>query len=500
MATATAKNNPNLPKKYGPFAWLQRRGFFLGWVFSLVAAVATFLRLRAYNDPPGLNGYFYLKQTKTLAESGTFYFGDHSLSFLPLVLLRWLTGSELLAFQTGIPLMLLAAGAGLCFLVERIPAHAAEKAITQLAILLALYSSSFFAEFALNFFKNLTAATLLVWCAGFLLGGRRRSAFVFFVLAFLTHKSVALVGGLFLAAWAAGQLWRLRRQRDWRVIGALAAAAAAALVFGLIFLFHFPKAQAFLEFARSTFSDPANRSRWWMHVFRVLPQRGAEAIAWAAFLAGALAGWRFLPTPARLIAATGLLLFLFAVHPFQTVGPATLGYRQLLLLPILLYPLGAFVLYFPARYRLAALLPLLAVFYFNFAPLGFKPNSVAKQIRPFSDLQAGVEKIPEVVRPEHHLTSHHGLEFYIDYKTNIRSRSFLAAEDFTGPKFRVVYMPRRLLRGGPARDEIDQANLLSLGKGYFLLSEEDWEEIDSQFDLPFSWKNLLGRRPAHVYE
>jgi hypothetical protein len=396
--------------------------------------------------------------------------------------------------------VLFAAGAGICYLVDRIPARAYEKTVAQVVILLALYSSSFFSEFALNFFKNLTAAALLIWCGGLLLGGRRRLAFGFFVLAFLTHKSVALVGAIFLLAWGLRQLRDLFVKRDFRILGVLAAAAMLALVFGLVFLFHFPKAQAFLEYAGNTFAPPGTRLRWWGYVFRVLPQRGAEVAAWALFLAAFVGGRRFLPAPARLIADTAFLLFLFAVHPFQTVGPATLGYRQVLLLPILLYPLAAFVLYFPSRFRLAGLLPLAGALYFSFAPLGFKANAVAKQIRPFSDLRAGVEKIPEIVRPEDHLTSHHGLEFYIDYVTNIRSRSFLAAEGFTGSRYRVVYMPRWKLRGGPARDGLDQANLLDLGKGYMLMPEEDWDEIDSEYELPPSWKNLFGRRPAHVYE
>lgn len=472
----------------------------MGYLFGMAAAIATHLRLREFPDPPGLNGYFYLKQTKTLAESATFYFGDHSLSFLPLVLLRWLTGSELLAFQLGIPLALFAAAAGICYLVNQIPARALERAAAQVAILLVLYSSSFFAEFALNFFKNLTAAALLIWCAGFLLGGRRKLAFGFFVLAFLTHKSVALVGAIFLLVWGLRQARDLLLKRDFRILGPLAAAALIALIFGLIFLFHFPKAQAFLSYASNTFASPGTRWRWWGHVFRVLPQRGAEVVAWAVLLAAFAGGRRFLPAAARLVADTCFLLFLFAVHPFQTVGPATLGYRQVLLLPILLYPLAGFTLYFPSRWRLAGLLPLAGVLFFSFAPLGFKANAVAKQIRPFSDLKAGVEKIPEIVKPEDHLTSHHGLEFYIDYMTNIRSRSFLAAEGFAGLKYRVVYMPRWMLKGGPARDELDQASLLDLGKGYMLMTEEQWDEIDSQFDLPSSWKNLFGRRPAHVYE
>ncbi|HEY8269330.1 MAG TPA: hypothetical protein VIG33_00455, partial [Pseudobdellovibrionaceae bacterium] len=54
-------------------------------------------------------------------------------------------------------------------------------------------------------------------------------------------------------------------------------------------------------------------------------------------------------------------------------------------------------------------------------------------------LQEEILKINKFVKPEDHLTSHHGLEFFVDYTTDIRSRSFLS--DHAEKKaFRIAYI------------------------------------------------------------
>lgn len=484
--------------------WIQlrRRGFFLGFALALAASLLTYLRLREFPDPSGLNGYFYLKQIKTLASSGTFYFSDHSLAFLPLAALRWLTGSDLAAFQAGIGIALLALSFGACFFLSRIPGRPWEKEAVKAAVVAVLFSSSFFTEFSLNFFKNLVGAAFLVWCAACLLAGWRRRALLLFLLAFFTHKSVALVAGVYLLLWFAEKIWAAAREQGSRSAFYWASAGLAlAGLFLLLFLLYFPKAQAFLAYAQNTFSAPGRRIHWWGELFRNLPQRGAEFFSWIGVLAVVFYARPHLPPTARRIGDAALILFVLAVHPFQAGGPASLGYRQLLLLPALIYPLVGFTLYLPrAGWRLLGLGALLPVFATSFFPLGFSSRAVAKQIRPYSAIRSGVEQIPSVVKPEDHLTSHHGLEFFVDYVTGIRARSFLAAEDFSGRRFRIAFFPSELPPVSPAGKELERIKLLALGRGYFLLKEGDWQALEGKYELPPTWKNGMGRRPLHVYE
>jgi hypothetical protein len=99
-----------------------------------------------------------------------------------------------------------------------------------------------------------------------------------------------------------------------------------------------------------------------------------------------------------------------------------------------------------------------------------------------------------------HLTSHHGLEFFIDYVTNIRSRSFVAEPGSQQKKFRVAFVPPQRTGRGPVRDELLQAALLDLGGGYILLPESDWLQISRDYGMRESWRNPSWQRPAHVYQ
>lgn len=488
----------NISKLNSPF--LQRMRLWKGFFFDLFLVILyggmAFFRLHAYSDPPGLNGYFYLKQTKTLAEGGVFYFSDHSLAFIPLVLFRLLTGDELLAFQLAVAAAIAFAVAGICFFVNQLRLAGWEKACEKLIVLTALFSSSYFSEFALNFFKNLLAAALLVWCAGLLLGKKKKAAAGFFLLAFLTHKSVALLGAIYFLFTAGERLFAEVRERGLgrKVFLLTASFVLAALVFGALFLWHFPKALAFLKYAETTFSGPAARLHWWKGVFSRLPFRGLEVVAWIALAGGLLYCRPRMNREARSIAATLVVLAVLALHPFQVPGADSLGYRMMLLMPLLLYPMAALLM---EQKRIFIFLPFLAAVPV-LAPLGFSVPAVKKQVRAYSEMRADVEKIKETVRTEDHLTCHHGMEFFVDYVTGIRCRSFLASEDFTGRRFRLAFIPSRWKRNEMVDDEIAQVKLLNVGADYVLLPEADWEYLKVNF--PRSWKNPSYRRPSHVYE
>ncbi|RZA09717.1 MAG: hypothetical protein EOP11_00865 [Proteobacteria bacterium] len=487
-----------------PFGYIKaRRGFLFTLLLSIAAGFSALPKLRVFADPSGLNGYFYLKQTKTLATLHSFYFSDHSLSFAPLVLLRWITGSELLAFQLGICLSLALAFAGVLFLVDAARFSAKEAWIAKVALLIALFSSSFFSEFSLSFYKNSAALGLVLCAANFCVRRRFLGAALFFLAAFLTHKSVALLGLIFLALFVGQRSLGFYRRRGITRLELrwLVAVAAVLLAFSFLFLYHFPKAQAFVGFALRSFREPSLRIRWYSQLIELKPSRALEIGAWLLLMAGTLGAWRKIPSAWRLPVGTVLIFAFIALHPFQPGGPASLGYRLTLMMP-LLAPILAFGLTFalPRGWRMAGPLLLLGASALTFSPFGFREKAVKREVRPYSRLLSRAMEIKKFVRPEDHLVSHHGLEFYVDYITDIRSRSFLASPDFAGRKFRVVFAPRDSLATAEDRDDLAQETLADLGGGYLLMEEADWELFLAQHAVPYSWKNAIGERPAHVYE
>ena len=472
-------------------------------ILALVAGFAVLPKLRAFADPTGLNGYFYLKQTKTIATLHSFYFSDHSLAFVPLVLIRLATGNELLAFQVGIALALSLDFAGVLFLVDAARFGRRERWGVKAALLVALFSSSFFSEFSLGFYKNSVALALTLLAANFLVRRRFYGAAFFFLLAFLSHKSVALLGLLFLLVLVGERAWRLLRRRAFsrRELRWFAAIGVIGFTLAGLFLYHFPKASAFVSFALRNFREPSARLTWFAALFTARPGRGLELVAWVLLALGAAWSWRALPQAWRWLVASVLVFAFLALHPFQPGGPASLGYRFLLMLP-LFAPVLALAWSFvgPAWWRFAGVGILVLASALSFSPVGFRSAAVRRELRPYSEMLPRVMDLKKFVNLEDHLVSHHGLEFFVDYKTDIRSRSFLAAPDFTGKKFRVAFVPAGALASNADRDDLEQDTLLNLGGGYRLFEEADWEDFVAAHELPYSWKNNIGERPAHVYE
>ncbi|MGZ3713217.1 MAG: hypothetical protein ACXVBE_15745, partial [Bdellovibrionota bacterium] len=292
-----------------------------------------------------------------------------------------------------------------------------------------------------------------------------------------------------------------RREAAKKTLIFLASAAVVAGIFLILFMLHFPKATAFLAFAENSFAAPTARLHWWKDLFLHHHQRSLEVFSWILTLAVLAGAFRNLKTQEKQIFLVLSGLFLISVHPFQPAGASALGYRFLLLLPLLLIPLaalayarsGSVLRFLPAFALTIAMAPYLS-------PFAFSSAAVKKEVRPYSTLRADVEKIPSLVSRNDLLISHHGMEFFVDYVTDIRSRSFLADPGFTGRQFRLVYMAPDWLKQTSAGDDIDQVKLLDVGRNYFLLEEQDWRAIRDENSLPGSWKNPSHTRPAHVYE
>ncbi len=468
--------------------------FFVPFLLALAGVLVTFLRLRGFQDPPGIDGYFYLKQAQTLALGQGFYFSDRSLAFLPLAFLRWATGEPVLSFQLALSLAYTLLFSGLLFLSLGVSERRPFLFIAQVVVVVALFSSSLLAEMGLNFYKNTFALGLLFWTAALLVRRQWWLAFALFCVAFFTHKSALLAGGLYVALLTLEWLRRPLRRKT--LIG-LGLGFLGCLVFLITFYLFFPKAEGFLRHLGEIWRGPELRFRWYKYLFFEQERRFAELAVVVALGLGYLWQRSSLKLEARRVGDCLLLMILVALHPFQLAGEESIGYRLALMTPALGFSL---IFFYRHRYwQAAGLLVLLLPFYFSFF-LGFSPGMVAKEVRAYSVLEEDVKKIPQFVNPEDHLISHHGLEFYVDYVTNIRSRSFLAAEGSTQKQYRVAYLPQSRFRLPSLRREVDQKKLLTIGNDFFLIREEDWQKIVATFRIPQLWRNPNWRRPGHVYE
>jgi hypothetical protein len=142
-----------------------------------------------------------------------------------------------------------------------------------------------------------------------------------------------------------------------------------------------------------------------------------------------------------------------------------------------------------------ALIPLVLFFAQPF----LQSKHLDETFTPWAEMRDDVLRIREFVKTEDHLTSHHGMEFFIDEATGIRSRSFLS--DHPEKKdFRVAYVAKRWLRDREAQKTIREAALLEIGGDYVLLRESQWQNFVQQLHIPPHWKNPNTHRPDFIYE
>jgi hypothetical protein len=459
-----------------------------------LAAALYLLLLRQHPDPPGVTGYYYLKQIEVLATGGGFFFEDHSLAFLPAAAIAWLTGSALEGYRLAVALTWSALALGVAFLARalaaRLGATTREAVIAAAAALLGAAASATLLEVALNYYKNLFGVTLLVWAAVAGMGPlfARRAGKVLTALlvaaALLSHKSVFLLVGLFAAAAA---LTHLSRRSLLLLLG------GGALLL-LLFWALFARAQHVLLALLGSFDGPGGWAHWMGAVARLDPALlltvGGGLLALVLY---ALARRRLEPPVRVLFDAAGLFLLL-CLHPFQLAGTSAAAYRMLLLIPAVALPLCLTC----ARLSRPLLAGAAAVCLALLCQPLLAGGRAESHFSGWSRLDDAIMVIRNHVRPGDYLISHHGMESYIGYRTGIRSKQFLPDR----PRervFRVAYVPEGR-PGGEARDELEMVKLAQIGADYALLRERDWQELATRFAIRAHWRNPNRRRPAHVHE
>ena len=473
----------------------------LSKVVSVLLATALgaglFWMLSRFPDPSGANGYFYLKQTEVLANQHQFYFKDRSLAFLGLVTLYKLLGSSLFAFRAAISLTFVALLLGMQALMDSW-SDAPEKTpilrlLGFLLISILVCTNDRCIELVLTFYKNFFALTLFVWALAWFSKNKVFSA-ALLIAALLSHKSIFLLALVFGASYGVGRFDRKKLFDRKKVIVAFGSVVALLA----LFLVFFERSQAYLLSLSGYFAKSAVGLQWLKT--HLHDDRGFLTlyVSAAIFLLAWFWVRRTTPTQLRFFGDAVWLLILLTIHPFQMPGPGGPAYRILILLPVLLLPFIV-TLAFQVRTRSAILLAT-AVFLVQVTQLNsVRTATFAHFIPNWSSFSGEVQNVKSYVTSSDHLTSHHGLEFYVDYITGIRSRSFIS-DDPKKESFRLAFVPDWLISESLARDEINQLKLMDLGKNYVLIHESDWMTIRERYLITSYWKNPEDRRPAFIYE
>ncbi len=447
----------------------------------LLLAAALFTAILRFPDPPGVDGYFYLRQIESLASGAGFYFKDWSPVFLPPALLTALGVPALDALRASVAvtwalLVVLggALGARLVAVHEARPRHAWAVAGASTA---ALASSAPLRELVFEYEKTAASIALLLGAALLVVGARGRRARLAFAvalaaLALVTHK-LAVV---FVCAFALA--WLLRRLTVRR---AAAVAGANALMLGLFFLVFDRAGPFFLAWSRFT-TTPARFLAFYAHVagesFALVAAFIVSLVGVAAYAGGrSRAG----DAGARAVYDAGVVLAAVALCPWLLAGPAGFTWRIVLAAPLIWVPfVAAVATRGPCAFAAAAA----ALVLFS-APVVLD-DGLARSFPRWSRFDDDVHDIERFVSPADLLVAHHGLELYLAERTGLRARQFVDARE--GQRvFRVAHLPEE-------HAALDDFALVKLGDEYALFVEEDWRALGVAPDP----KNPSAHRPAFV--
>jgi hypothetical protein len=469
------------------------------FIFTLASAVAAgifFCFVHGFVQPSGVDGYYYIKQIKFFGETHGLYFQDRSFAYALPFLLQTIFNNELLSYQISTSLVVaLLIGAQLLLAQCFLKISDEKKWILATAAMgFCIFNVSVF-EITMNYYKNAFALMCFSYglvCTLWYIDDRKAkfllSALLFYVFCLFSHKSGIL---WILAIGLSGALafWRnLPKKRLMTIVASLAVA-------GLVFFLFFQNTAAFVRFSTQSlvfnFSFPKwleslSLTRDFIFLGYLIELLVVMALAFHI---------RGETRPAlRLAKVFYIVFFLITVLPFYKNGEGELGYRLLLATTSLIGP--ALVLLFVQKRKYFSLPEfLLAVLVFQFAYYTpFKNN-----FSDFSKMEQGIAQLPSLISPDDYLIAHHGLEFFIDYRTNIRARIFLPDEPVKGETYRVVHVPYGVMSWLNARVEIYRLKKLELDKSNFVLTQKDWEDIKTRMKIPEVWQNADLKNPGHVY-
>jgi len=243
-------------------------------LLAAAAAAGGFISLARTDHPSGRDGYYYLVQMKSLEEEGEMHSPEYSPVYLPLLVLRSITGDYTAAYRMGAVLFKVLFVLSVYSFAKSVVGSARNKAgdragwIPLLAAALSAASPSlnyFFTQFPKNM---LGFAMFLYFAAAVTATGRRArndagrrwrlaAALLLFTVTFFTHRFAAVLSLLFLAIYlvpaSARVVGRLfKGGRGYRRLLYSAALAALLLVVILLAAHRLPLAPSIADLQRVT--------------------------------------------------------------------------------------------------------------------------------------------------------------------------------------------------------------------------------------------------------
>ncbi len=290
----------------------------------VLSGLVKYLALGQTTYANGWDGYYYIMQAHSWLELGYLQSLDYSIIYPYFTAISYLIGDYVLAFKVGTALIAATLATAVFLLVRD---GSGSRSVAALAAVLIVFSPTL-TYFLSQFPKNAMGLVFLVFFLRSVGKGRVIWALVFFVLAMLTHRMIAGLCLLAVAAYSIRQLhWK------WLVLGAL-------LLFGISWLpgvLHISDLARFQgqfshvpHFAPYAFWQLFSKSTsfWWelelillsiLIIYLIINYLRSHQLYKKELLKGTI-----LP-----------LLLVIAVFPFFRMETGSMGYRFFLIAPVI---------------------------------------------------------------------------------------------------------------------------------------------------------------------
>lgn len=474
----------------------------LSFFAALSVGVIFFLFARKHLVPSGVDGYYYLKQIRYFGETFAFYFQDFSVAYIPVFALQLILKNDLLVYQI--------ATSAVCaltlwahFLLARLflPKDIKKPLLVALfCIGFCVFSLNVY-EIARSFYKNAFAVMAFSYALYFAVSAltnktkrwQRLLALGFLALSVASHKSAVLWFACFVLAYLSvyGKSKALKLSPQ-RLVSAALGLFIAIGVFSVIF----PNSAGLLKAAGESLKLSYEYPVW---LFKLGSFRDFMVLSYLIQLlvvVGLIIQLRLEKSqPLRFAMLFYVFLFGLTVLPIYVIGEGEFGYRLLLGTSCLIGP--ALVLLLNGR-RLPFSVPEFSVAILIFQFVYTSP--LEQNFENNNDMDEGLQKLSQLITPDDYVFTYHGLEFFIDYKTNIRVRIFLPDEEVKGQVYRIVHVPYGNLKWIEVKREVYKLSPLQINKTHFLIKESDWQDILKKFEVPENFRNKTLVNPGHVHK
>lgn len=449
-------------------------------------AAICFFKVYQSSDPTGGDGYFYLKQIDWLADHFQFYHADYSFFFLPTALIYKIAGSSLLAYQivTSFSLFLMTTSLGLIFLdqISWVQSRAVRIIISVVfALVVAMQACTL--KLSFEFAKNGLAQGFLLFGIYLYLEKHYKTCLVFFLLAALTHKLMIL----FLLLFGFFKLVDLYRWRKPSLKMAMIGLTFFCLSI-LAALIVFPRLAKHIQ---NFYDHFYIEKTFFMYFENQLVARPLIALTFFWLLLGCF----FLLKRKSALFSTLIFSALLPFLPLFAGYNIEIKYRLFLQSFTFAAIVFAGSLPFIKKQKLQVGLVFLSLVLLSYEATTY---SGFPWIMNWSDKIRNLDQLNQHVAATDELVTHHGLQFYIDYKTPIRARSMVAQN--RKPRYQIAFTPAFYHLNADLSDEIRQIEILSLGSSYGLFEYDDFQSLMKQFPMLSDWRNQFQVRPDFVQD